>query len=249
MHNHSMPMIHDRHREILVEDGPLFLRVMQRVHMAPVIGIRWSEESEARKWGEVSTNRWTSFPIITGSIEAPDGFDKNGTLEKFAEIDPRRPLEMFYRYVIEGVKDPGEDILDQVVAMSLLGSEEFIEKYFEGAKGRRKIRQKDSTVTKTELNKQHETRLNLLARTIANEFNCAPHELMKARTRHIGRKFLVELALRHVLDQRGVKYLGNRLGVSGSALAHLRRAFLKKLDTDTILAEKFIKVEQEFTTL
>ena len=235
----AKPLLQDRHRAILVEEGDLFHRVIQRVHIAPVIGGHWSNESEARKWGEVSTNRWTSFSIYTGKLETPEWFDRDGVLARFAHYHPRKPEEGFYRFVIEGVKKNSDDVLDQVVAMSLLGSEEFRERYYEGAKGRRRLHSEKSGTKEAA-----SIAFSKLCHLVADEFETDVSELLKPRSRHPARKFLVELASKYALDEDGVKGLGRRLQVSGSALAHLRNAFRKQLEEEKGGAELLEKLEK-----
>lgn len=239
----SRPLIHDRHRAILVEDDPAwFLPVLRRVHLAPVIGGHWSNQSEARKWGAVSTNRWTSFPFYTGKMEAPAWLDRNATLDLFREQGAAKPSEEFYRYVIGGVKslDGGPDVLDDVVAMSLLGSDSFVEQYYESAKGRRR----SHTLRGVKTNGQHgERRFSAVAQAVADHFAASVEDLLRARTRHPGRKFLVELAMRHAMDGHGMKGLGKRMGVTGSALAHLRRTFAQQRVSDPELDQVLLSLE------
>ncbi|MFH0881406.1 MAG: hypothetical protein V2A56_00310 [bacterium] len=226
----SESLIRDRHRAILVEEGDLFLPVVRRVHISPIIGEHWSNESEARKWGEVSSNRWTSFPIYTGTAPVPEWFAQDEVLEKCKRLMPDHPTDGFYRYIIEGVKqDGGGDLLDRVVAMSLLGSEGFVDRYYERAKGRRRSLETPRDENVVDSSMLHFLRILTVA---AEYFGTSTQELRKARSRHPGRKFVVELALRHAVDEGGVKKLGERLGVSGSALAHLRRAFRVDLKND-----------------
>lgn len=221
----TRPLLQDRHRAILVEEGDLFLDVVRRVHLAPVIGGHWSNESEGRKWGEVSTNRWTSFPIYTGKQECPGWFNRPAVLARFSEFHPKKPEEGFYLYIIDGVKRSGEDVLDEVVAMSLLGSKEFVAQYYEGAKGRRRMHQ-------PAIAQQSTVSFETVCKVVAEAFELEPDDLLKPRTRHPARKYLVELALRYAIDGDGVKGLGEKLNVSGSALAHLRRTFRKQCADD-----------------
>ncbi len=226
----SEPLIRDRHRAILVEEGDLFLPVVRRVHISPIIGEHWSNESEARKWGEVSNNHWTSFPIYTGGLPSPEWFAQDEVLERCKPLMPDRPVDGFYRYIVEGVKqDDEDDLLDNVVAMSLLGSPEFVDRYYERAKGRR--RAADAEVVEDAGTGPMQNFLRILT-VVAEYFGTSTQELRKARSRHPGRKYVVELALRHAMDEGGVKKLGERLGVTGSALAHLRRAFRSNLKSD-----------------
>jgi hypothetical protein len=226
----SESLIRDRHRAILVEEGDLFLQVVRRVHIAPIIGEHWSNESEARKWGEVSSSHWTSFPIYTGNAPVPEWFAQNEVLEQCKRLMPDHPADSFYKYIIEGVKHDGDgDLLDRVVAMSLLGSDEFVDRYYERAKGRRRSLEPPRDDPAIESSMQHFLRILTV---VAEYFGTSTQELRRARSRHPGRKFVVELALRHAMDDGGVKKLGERLGVSGSALAHLRRAFREELRKD-----------------
>ncbi|MBD3165083.1 hypothetical protein GF324_00635 [bacterium] len=238
--------VRDRHRAILIEDtDEYFLRLVQRVHISPIIGHHWSNESEARRWGEVSTNQWTSFPIFTDSAAAPTGFDKDTVLQAFSQVDSKRPSDAFYMYIIQGMKNTQEDILDEVVAMSLLGSKAFIDKHYEQAKGRRRGR-KSAMKEARQADRQAEARFRKLVRLVSREFNIPPDVLLKARARHEARKFLVELAMRHALGKGGVKGLGEKLGVSGSALAHLHRAFAKHLEENADARRTFDLLEGEF---
>ncbi len=243
LHGRSQALVHDRHREILVEEGPLFPHVVRRVILAPVIGEHWSNESEARKWGEISTNRWTSFPVVLGRLENPPGFDQDSILQFFSRFDSEKPADAFSKFIIMGIKKPVQDILDHVVAMSLLGSSEFVQKYYEGAKGRKKIKS-GTKRSQSESTRLFERKFKKIVKIVAKEFKSSPDELTKARSRHPGRKFLVELAMRHVLDERGVTYLGTRLNVSGSALAHLRRSFNKQLETNPDIFSTFTRLEK-----
>jgi hypothetical protein len=239
----SRPRIRDRHRAILVEEGELFLPLVRRVHVAPIKGSHWTNESEARKWGEVSSNRWTSFPIYTGGIETPGWFGREEVLEKCRPMMPDRPVDGFYRYIIDGVKAEGSgDVLDGVVAMSLLGSSEFIERYYETAKGRRRQAANDRTSNSTS------TFLHILA-IVAEMFGVSTAELRRARSRHPGRKYVVELAMRHALDEGGVKALGAKLDVSGSALAHLRRSFRQTLAKNPQAREMLDQMERELVQM
>ncbi|MCB2200823.1 hypothetical protein KQI63_15570 [bacterium] len=237
----ARPLLRDRHRAILVEEGDLFLDVVRRVHLAPIIGGHWSNESEGRKWGEVSTNRWTSFPIYTAKQDCPGWFNRPAVLARFSEFHPKKPEEGFYRYIIDGVKRSGEDVLDQVVAMSLLGSAEFVERYYEGAKGRRRMHQptvlRGSTIS-----------FETICKVVAEAFELDPGELLKPRSRHPARKYLVELSLRYALDEDGVKGLGEKLNVSGSALAHLRRTFRKQC-SENPEAQKLLQTLDDHITI
>ncbi len=243
----SQSLIQDRHRSILVEDGTLFPEILRRVHLAPIIGEHWSNMSESRKWGEISTNRWTSFSIYTGKFDTPEWFDKEHALEHFVDLHPK-PAEGFYRYIIEGTKSlNGNDILNRVVAMSLLGSQEFVDRYYEGAKGRRRIKGVNcKDVSRDSYYKaENEKLLRKIIRLVATEYDIHPREITKPRARHIARKFVVELTLRHSIDERGIKGLGEKLGVSGSALAHLHKAFAKKIGTNRDLQIKLENFEKE----
>lgn len=236
----SHPRIRDRHRAILVEEGELFLPVIRRVHLAPIKGSHWSNESEARRWGEVSSNRWTSFPMFTSGESAPNWFGGEEVLERFGEQE--RPEDGFYRYIIDGVKNEStEDLLDDVVAMSLLGSIEFVERYYELAKGRRRhLSSGPQEETPRDVARRSFQRILTV---VGDAFSVSPSELQRPRSRHPGRKYVVELALRHALDEGGVKALGERLGVSGSALAHLRRAFRDELSSNTEARSRFDSLE------
>jgi REP-associated tyrosine transposase len=243
----SQSLIQDRHRSILIEDGKLFPQILRRVHLAPIIGEHWSNISESRKWGEVSTNRWTSFSIYTGKFETPEWFDKEHALQHFSEIHSK-PSEGFYRYVIEGTKSlNGHDILNNVVAMSLLGSKEFVDKYYEGAKGRRRIKGVNcNDLSRDSIHKaENEKLLRKIIRLVATHYDINPREITKPRARHISRKFVVELTLRHTFDANGIKGLGEKLGVSGSALAHLHNAFMEKVDNDVDLKNLLDNFEKE----
>lgn len=239
----SIPLIRDRHRAILVEEGEFFSQVVRRVHMAPIIGGHWSNESEARRWGEVSTNLWTSFPLYTGGKPEPDWFCCDEVLNKFGAEDRKKSENEFYQYIIQGVKkNDSDDLLDSVVAMSLLGSAEFVSRYYECAKGRRR----SLPVTDVELvsHVDPDKRFSRILTVVAEHYNTSSSELTKARSRHPGRKFVVELALRHAMDEGGVKKLGERLQVSGSALAHLRRAFQESLEKDAESKDLFALLEK-----
>lgn len=238
----SESLIRDRHRAILVEEGDLFLPVVRRVHLAPIIGEHWSNESEARKWGEVSSNRWTSFPIYTGTVPVPEWFAQDAVLKECTQFQPERPADGFYKYIVEGVKQDGNgDLLDRVVAMSLLGSKDFVEKYYERAKGRRRSPESGSAAQPDDSN----LRFLRILTVVAEHFGTSSQELRRARSRHPGRKFVVELTLRHAMGEGGVKKLGERLGVTGSALAHLRRAFRHELKTDADVRELLAALEKQ----
>ncbi|MDP8207310.1 MAG: hypothetical protein P9L92_11645 [Candidatus Electryonea clarkiae] len=243
--NHSQPVLRDRHREILVEEDPFFLPVLQRVHLAPIIGEHWSNESEARKWGEIATTRWTSLPVINETIESPPGFDRDEIIKRFSSFDSEKPIEVFYRYLIKGTRGTEVDILDHVVAMSLLGRQEFVEKYFETAKGRRKLKIPEPDLLDTPgFGVIGINRFDLIVKTVAKEYKIKPHELKKARSRHPGRKFVVELAMRYALDEGGVKGIGEKLGVTGSALAHMRKSLQQRISFDPALEELFQRIEK-----
>lgn len=244
----SHPRIRDRHRAILVEEGDLFLPMIRRIHLAPIKGAHWSNESEARRWGEVSSNRWTSFPLYTGGKGKPEWFGGGEVLERFAGQVPGKPEDGFYRYIIDGVKnESAEDILDDVVAMSLLGSSEFVERYYETAKGRRRQLAREGDGGETSRSEARQSFQKILT-VVGESFGVSPGELQRARSRHPGRKYVVELALRHAMDDGGVKALGERLGVSGSALAHLRRSFRNALSQDNDTRETFLTLERKLLT-
>lgn len=241
----SKSLINDRHRAILVEEHPqLFAEVVRRVHMAPVIGGHWTNISEGRRWGEVSTNRWTSFPLYANrKIASPEWFDDDYVLDCFKDIDEKRPVDAFYKYVMIGVKGGvEEDILDHVVAMSLLGSQEFVKKYYQGAKGRKRLKI-DVTATK-KYQQELDKRYKRILEVVSEHFEVESEQILKSRSRHPGRKFVVELAARYVMDAKGVKGLGERLNVSGSAIAHLRRGFEDAMKKDATLREEFDQIEK-----
>jgi len=247
-HGFSQKIIQDRHRAILVEDGELFSTVVRRIHLAPIIGGHWSNMSEARKWGEVSTNRWTSFSIFTGKIDTPHWFDKGEVLRYFEDSFPGKPEEGFYRYVIDGVKKTSEsDVFDKVKAMCLLGSDEFVKTYYRGAKGTRKIYEISKGIkdSQSQVALEGDRLFKKIVEETASYFEVSQRELLKPRVRHLGRKFVIELALKHAMDAGGVKKLGNRLGVSGSALAHLHRNFEKNLLNDAELSATLSELEKK----
>lgn|GEM_PF-1884647 len=231
------PILQDRHRSILVEEGELFRDVVRRVHIAPIIGGHWSNESEARRWGEVSTSRWTSFPLYTGRSDVPEWFDRDGVLERFRDLHPTKPEEGFYRFVIEGVKRREGDILDRVVAMSLLGSDDFVNQYRARAKGNRRTH---GATANPDL---HAERIETITRLVADAFGVTSDTLLKPRSRHLARKVFVELALKHALHAGGVRELADHLQVTGSALAHMRRDFRSQLENDADLRELIERLE------
>ncbi len=242
--NRNLPKIHDRHRSILVEES-CFMDVLRRVHIAPIIGEHWSNESESRKWGEVSTTRWTSFPIFTGSLPEPYHFSRQNVLDYFKDANPRKPEDAFYLFIVEAVKNFSTDILDDVVAMSLLGSEEFVQHYYEVAKGRRQLikpERHQPSVARKKAEKNFKSLLSL----VAAEYSISPAEVLRTRTRRPARKILIELAMKHALDENGIKGLGERLGVSGSAVAHIHRSFAVILADNEDLQHTFDSIEKKF---
>lgn len=202
-------LIQDRHREILVEEETLFLHVLRRVHLAPVIGHHWSNASEGRKWGEISMNPWTSFPIYIGEMERFPGFDREYVFRMFRGSGNLDPAEAFHSFIMQAVKGVRGDILDYVVHMSLLGSPDFIEKYRNIVKG------KWSAPGRSPLSNQQEL-LERLISLVLEEFGGERAELLKARSRHPGRKYLVELAIRYAMTGGGMKSLAGFFHVSGA---------------------------------
>ncbi len=245
----SQRVVRDRYRAILIQEDPYFLPILRRVHLAPIIGGHWSNESEARKWGEVSTMRWSSFPIYAGRLVTPFWFDKDYTFQRFAETDSENPDEAFCRYIIDGVKHTGEDILDKVVAMSLLGDEEFVSQFYESVKGRRRLKPDSISLAQggktVRTEEELRIRLDNVVQIVADEYGAASKELLKPRSRHPGRKFVVELALRHALDEGGISKLGERLGVTGGALAHLHNAFRKQLASSAHIRQTLLEMERK----
>ncbi|MBZ0265098.1 hypothetical protein K8I28_10550 [bacterium] len=235
----SKAVLRDRHREILVEEETCFFDVLQRVHLAPIIGDKWSGVSEGRKWGEVSRNRWTSFSVYTGQLEPPPGFALEEILARFGE---KSPNEKFYTFIMDGVKQFESDIFDRIVSMSLLGSEEFVAHYRPNAKGRWKV-QPHRAVAESNMPNPAKIFTTILDVT-SNHYECEPHSLLMARKRHPGRKIVVELALRHALDASGIKGLADKLNVSGSALAHMRNSFYEDLERSPELQQTLDTLEQ-----
>lgn len=244
----SVPLLRDRHREILIEERTCFPEVIRRVHLAPIIGDQWSNQSEARKWGEVSTNNWTSFPVVLGKEKPLPGFDRDFILDLFRDLDSGKPESAFYKFIIDGVKELDHDILEHVVAMSLLGSPEFVDRYREGVRGHRRVPVK---YRKASALNDHTFKKKLSANVIFKhilkqvcaEFDVEAERLLRKGSRHEGRKFLMELSFRYALGDGGVKELGERFGVSGSALAHRRTPFLEELSENQEIAGRFNKLE------
>ncbi|MCB2212407.1 hypothetical protein KQI52_09885 [bacterium] len=244
----DLPKIRDRHRSILVQDGPLFADVLQRIHLAPVIGGHWSNESEARKIGEILKTRWTSLPIYSGQEEGPAWFNRREAVRRLAHLQPGRPDEAPFWYIMQGAKNVSKqpDVFDQVKAMSLLGSKDFIQEHYERARGRTgahsPLPAKGNGVNRNEIR----VRFNRLVRAVARSYEVPPDDLLRARARHPGRKILVELAMRHLIGNGGIRELGERLNISGSAMAHMRRQVRYKLRDDLEFAETLAGVEREF---
>ncbi len=240
----ARPLIHDRHREILIEEGAPFFPILQRVHLAPIIGHHWSNQSEGRKWGEISTNRWTSYPIFIGSIAPPPGFDRETVLQRFTLPD-KDPVNLFADYIIEGMKKRNGDVLDHVHGMALFGSADFVTHYMSIVKGRRavKLRPQEAELSKLTTDLSGDERFGLILKQVANFFDTTQISLTKARSRHPGRKFLVELASRYALDESGIAGLGDRLNSTGSAIAHLRRAFRTELRSSAEMRDQFDRLE------
>ncbi len=240
IHGEAKPLLHDRHRAILVEESTCFMEVMQRVHLAPIIGGHWSNQSEGRKWGEVSTNRWTSFAAILGKLDLGDIIERDELIDAFSKLDSKRPLDAFYHFIIQGTKDLENDILDRVVAMSLLGSRHFVNKYRHQAKGwvksnNNRKRGNSSDAPSTYSDEQSdilEVKFKRILDVVSSDFEVNGDEILRPRSRQPGRKYLIELCVRHCLQYSGMKELGTMLGVSGSALAHQHRSFQKRMDTD-----------------
>ncbi|HEX04926.1 MAG TPA: hypothetical protein ENH10_07215 [Bacteroidetes bacterium] len=244
----ELPKIRDRHRAILVQDGPLFEEVMQRVHLAPVIGGHWSNQSEARRLGEILKTRWTSLPIYSGQDSPPAWFDRSETISRLAHLQPERPDEAPFWCIMQGAKQVGRtpDVLDQVKAMSLLGSDEFIAQHYDRARGRTgsssSILNRGNGTSPNEIR----VRFNRLNRLVARHYGTAPSERLKARARHPGRKLLIELSMRHLIGKGGIRELGERLNISGSAIAHMRRQVRHTLRDDNEFATKLADLELQF---
>jgi hypothetical protein len=131
--------------------------------------------------------------------------------------------------------------------MSLLGSSKFVSRFYEGAKGRKKLplpemEAVDFPPPAISIDKQFKRIVHI----VAKDFDVQRQDILKPRSRHPGRKYVVELAMRYAIDSRGVKFLGERLGVTGSALAHLRRSFEKQLAEDPEILTTFQRLEHEF---
>ncbi len=240
----NKPLVHDRHREILVEEGAPFFPILQRVHLAPIIGRHWSNQSEGRKWGEISTNRWTSYPVFIGSLPAPPGFDREVVLKRF-ELPDKDPVKLFADYIIQGVKEHGEDVLDHVHGMTLFGTPEFVDHYMGAAKSREalKLRPQELALAAAMTQTSSNERFHRILRHVAAFFDTTQISLVRVRSRDRGRKYLVELAARYALDESGIAGLGKRLNTTGSAIAHLRRAFRMQLRKDETARDLFDRLE------
>jgi hypothetical protein len=244
----ELPHIRDRHRSILVQDGPIFQDVLQRIHLAPVIGGHWSNESESRKIGEILKTRWTSLPIYSGQDAAPEWFERQEAVRRLAHLQPGRPDEAPFWYTMQGAKRVGKDpdVLDRVKAMSLLGSDEFIKQHYDRARGRT-----GQSSTQPERRNgvspyEMRVRFNRLKRIVARDYKIPADELLRARARHDGRKVLIELSMRHLIGNGGIRELGERLHISGSAVAHMRRQIRYRLLDDAAFLARMESLEREF---
>ncbi len=85
-----------------------------------------------------------------------------------------------------------------------------------------------------------------LKRLVGAHYKTQTTELVRPRNRHEGRKVLVELSMRHLIGNGGIRELGERLNISGSAVAHMRRQIRYKIRDDADFHSRINTIEKEF---